>query len=218
MDHAFRGPLSSPSTACATGLHAVGEAYRALQRREAPLMLAGSTEACLDAVSLNGFCRMRALSTRFNDRPAAASRPFDAERDGFVLGEGAGVLRSGRCCACAGGLRLSAALQPDVSIHTPRPTSVRSAGVLVLETLEHAAARGAPIVAEVRGFGLSADAHHISQPSPGGGGAALAMQRALRDAGAEAGAVQYVNAHATSTPQGDDVELAAITRVRSWRS
>lgn len=91
MDNGFRGPMSSVSTACATGLHAIGQAFAALQRGDAPMMLAGSTEACIDAVSLNGFCRMRALSTRFNDSPASASRPFDVARDGFVMGEGAGA-------------------------------------------------------------------------------------------------------------------------------
>lgn len=138
-------------------------------------MLAGSAEACLDAVSINGFCRMKALSTAFNGTPAAASRPFDRRRDGFVMAEGAGVL--------------------------------------VLETLLHARARGAVPLAELRGFGSSGDAHHITQPPPGGHGAALAMRRALARSGLGPEDVHYVNAHATSTQLGDAAELRAIAAV-----
>lgn len=175
IDHGLRGPNAAPATACATGLHAVGEAFRQVQRGEATVMLAGSGESCIDATSINGFCRMKALSTSFNSAPHVASRPFDACRDGFVMAEGAGVL--------------------------------------VLEEREHALRRGASILAEIRGFGMSGDAHHITSPSSAGHGAALAMQRALRHSGMSLEDVRYINAHATSTPLGDAVEQKAIGMV-----
>lgn len=192
--HGLRGPNHAASTACATGLHAVGDAFRMLQRGEAAVALAGATEAAVDAIALGGFARLKGLSTActaalsstnddFNHHPAArdaarSSRPFDRQRDGFVLGEGAAVL--------------------------------------VLEDLEHARARGAKAYAEVRGYGLSGDACHVTQPHVRGLGAALAMRRALRSGGEAATArLRHINAHATSTPMGDDVEALAISRVLS---
>jgi 3-oxoacyl-[acyl-carrier-protein] synthase II len=168
------GPNYATVSACATGGHAIGEASEAIRRDDADIMVAGGTEACLYEGLIGGFAAMRALSTR-NDDPAAASRPFDAGRDGFVCGEGAGVL--------------------------------------VLEDLEHARARGAEPLAELVGYGATADASHITLPAPGGAGAVRAARRALEKAGIAPSAVDHVNAHATSTPEGDKSELQAIRTI-----
>ncbi|MGC8489574.1 MAG: beta-ketoacyl-ACP synthase II [Clostridia bacterium] len=168
------GPNVTTTTACASSGHALGEALRAIQQDEADVVLAGGTEAVLLPVALAGFCSMRALSTR-NDDYEHASRPFDRDRDGFVMGEGAGFL--------------------------------------VVEEWEHAKRRGAPIFAELVGFGRSADAFHIVEPHPDGTGATLAMERALADAGLAPEDIDYINAHGTSTPLGDASETGAIKRV-----
>lgn len=165
------GPNLAVSSACASGGHALGEAWEMIRRGDADVMIAGSSEAALHEVLVGGFAAMRALSTR-NDDPAAASRPFDRGRDGFVIGEGAGVV--------------------------------------ILEALEHARARGAVPLAELVGYGASADAHHITAPAPGGTGAARAVRRALEKAGLTLDDVDHVNAHATSTPEGDRAELEML--------
>jgi len=169
-----RGPNSAPATACTTGLHAVGDAFRLVQTGYADAMIAGGAEAVISPLAVAGFAAMRALSTR-NEEPEKASRPWDKDRDGFVIGEGAGIL--------------------------------------VLEELESALARNAPIYAEIIGYGMSADAYHLSAPHPEGDGAVLVMQRALADAGVEASQIGYLNAHGTSTPLGDLGEVKAIHRV-----
>jgi 3-oxoacyl-[acyl-carrier-protein] synthase II len=165
------GPNLAVSSACATGGHALGEAWEMIRRGDADVMIAGSSEAGIHEVLVGGFAAMRALSTR-NDDPAGASRPFDRGRDGFVIGEGAGAV--------------------------------------ILEALEHARARGAVPLAELVGYGASADAHHITLPAPGGAGAARAVARALEKAGLSVDDVEHVNAHATSTPEGDRTELEML--------
>jgi len=165
------GPNLSISTACATGNHSIGEAFRVIQRGEADLMIAGGAEAAITPLGLAGFCSMRALSTR-NEEPEKASRPFDRERDGFVIGEGAGVV--------------------------------------VLEELNRARKRGATILGEIIGFGMTADAYHITQPIQDGRGIKEAMLRALKDAGVSPQEVDYINAHGTSTPLNDRIETQAI--------
>ncbi|MBX6377391.1 MAG: beta-ketoacyl-ACP synthase II [Clostridia bacterium] len=169
-----RGPNETVTTACASSANAAGEAFRMIQRGDADVIITGGTEAPFSRIALAGFANMKAVSTR-NDEPERASRPFDALRDGFVMGEGAGAL--------------------------------------VLESEEHARRRGARVYAEVVGYGLTADAHHVTQPPPDGEGGARSMRRALADAGLEPTAVDYINAHGTSTPQGDVGESRAIRAV-----
>ena len=174
MRFGAKGPNSSVVTACATGNHAIGDSYEILQRGDADVMIAGGSEAIIIPLTIAGFCSMKAMSTR-NDEPTKAMRPFDATRDGFVCGEGAGIV--------------------------------------VLETLEHAQARDARIYAEIVGYGMTGDAHHMTAPDPQGDGAARAMAAALRDGGLEPAAVGYINAHGTSTPYNDKFETLAIKRV-----
>ena len=174
MRYKLKGPNSAVVTACATGNHAIGDAFKIIQRGAADVMLAGGSEAIITELCVAGFAQMKALSTR-NDEPERASRPFDADRDGFVVGEGAGIV--------------------------------------VLEGLEHARRRGARIYAEVVGYGMTADAHHMTAPDPEGDGAARAMAGALDDAGLRPEAVGYINAHGTSTPYNDRTETQAIKRV-----
>ncbi|WP_411704462.1 beta-ketoacyl-ACP synthase II [Edaphovirga cremea] len=172
IKHQFKGPIGAPVTACAAGVQAIGDAVRMIRNDEADIALCGGAEASIDTVSLGGFAAARAMSTGFNDRPEAASRPFDRDRDGFVMGEGAGML--------------------------------------VIESLEHALARGATPLAEIVGYGTSADAYHMTSGAEDGNGAGRAMRLALRQAGIEPQDVQHLNAHATSTPVGDIGELNAI--------
>ena len=174
MRFGARGPNSSVVTACATGNHAIGDAMRIIQRNDADVMIAGGSEAIILPLTFAGFCQMKAMSTR-NDDPERASRPFDAARDGFVCGEGGGLL--------------------------------------VLESLDHALARDARIYAEVVGYGMTGDAHHMTAPDPEADGAARAMSLALRDAGVEPTSVGYINAHGTSTLYNDKSETMAIKRV-----
>jgi len=170
----LRGPNFATCSACATANHAIGEAWRTIKMGDAQVMLAGGSEAAVIPIGIAGFCAMRAMSTR-NDDPKHASRPFDKDRDGFVMGEGAGVL--------------------------------------VLEELEHAKQRGAQIYCEIAGYGNTADAHHLTAPSPGGEGAARCMKMALRTGGLNLEDVNYINAHGTSTPVGDVCETQAIKSV-----
>jgi len=170
----LKGPNFATVSACASGAHAIGVAFQTVRRGDADVMVAGGAEAAICPIAVGGFANMKAISSR-NDEPKRASRPFDAERDGFVLGEGAGIV--------------------------------------VLEELEHAKARGAHIVAEVVGFGATSDAFHITAPAPGGEGAARAMKEALRDAELAPGDIDYINAHGTSTPLNDKYETAAVKSV-----
>jgi 3-oxoacyl-[acyl-carrier-protein] synthase II len=169
-----KGPNSATCTACTTSAHAVGDSFRLIQRGDADAMIAGGSEAAITPLGVGGFSAMRALSTR-NDDPAHASRPFDKDRDGFVIGEGSGIV--------------------------------------ILEELERARRRGAPIYCEVVGYGMSSDAYHISAPCEDGDGAMRVMNRTLKDAGVPPSVVDYVNVHGTSTPQGDRVEVLALKRV-----
>jgi len=171
----FKGPNHAVVTACSTGAHAIGDAARLIQLDEADVMIAGGAEAAVCRLGVAGFAASRALSTHFNDTPEKASRPWDQDRDGFVMGEGAGIV--------------------------------------VLEELEHAKARGAKIYAEVIGYGMSGDAHHITAPSEDGSGAFRAMRNALNRAGVNAEDIDYINAHGTSTPLGDEIELGAVKRL-----
>ncbi|MBI3668358.1 MAG: beta-ketoacyl-ACP synthase II [Acidobacteria bacterium] len=174
-----RGPNSATATACSASAHAVGDSFKIIERGAAEVMICGGAEAAVTPMGIGGFAAMRALSTR-NDEPARASRPFDAERDGFVVGEGAGVL--------------------------------------ILESLEHAQRRGANILAEAAGYGMSGDAYHITQPSENGDGAYRVMMAALKDAKVLPDVVGYVNAHGTSTPLGDAIETVALHRVFGERA
>ncbi len=173
--HGYRGPNHAVVTACATGAHAIGDAARLIAWGDADMMVAGGAEAAICRVGIAGFCALRALSTNFNDTPTRASRPYDKDRDGFVMGEGAGVV--------------------------------------ILEEYEHAKKRGAKIYAELAGYGLSGDAHHMTSPAEDGNGGYRAMEMALKRAEMPVEAIDYVNAHGTSTPMGDEIEIKAVRRL-----
>jgi 3-oxoacyl-[acyl-carrier-protein] synthase II len=175
INHGFKGPVHAVVTACATGAHAIGDAARMIMLDDADVMVAGGAEGAVSRLGMSGFAAMRALSTGFNDTPQRGSRPYDKDRDGFVMGEGAGIV--------------------------------------VLEELEHAKKRGARIYAEVVGYGMSGDAYHLAAPAEDGNGAFRAMRMALKRAGLDASDIDYLNAHGTSTPLGDEIELGAVKRL-----
>jgi len=175
IKHGFKGPNHAPVTACATGAHAIGDAARLIKYGDADVMVTGGAESALCRLGIAGFAAMKALSTSYNDTPTRASRPWDKGRDGFVMGEGAGVL--------------------------------------VIESLEHAQKRGAKIYAEILGYGLAGDAYHLTAPAEDGSGGFRAMRGALRDAGLNLDQIDYINAHGTSTPKGDEIELGAVKRL-----
>lgn len=175
IKHGLKGPNHAVVTACSSGAHAIGDAARMVALDDADIMVAGGAEAAISRIGMAGFAACRALSTGFNDEPQRASRPYDKDRDGFVMGEGAGMV--------------------------------------ILEELEHARKRGAKIYAEIKGYGMSGDAHHITAPAEDGNGGYRSMQMALKRAGLMPSDIDYVNAHGTSTPLGDEIELRAVERL-----
>jgi 3-oxoacyl-[acyl-carrier-protein] synthase II len=175
IKHGFRGPNHAVVTACSSGAHSIGDASRMIMLDDADVMVAGGAEAAICPVGIAGFSQAKALSTNFNDEPTRASRPYDKARDGFVMGEGAGVV--------------------------------------ILEELEHAKKRGAKIYAEVIGYGMSGDAHHVTAPAPDGSGGFRSMSAALKRSGLGIDQIDYVNAHGTSTPMGDEIELGAVRKL-----
>jgi len=175
IKYGFKGPNHAPVTACSTGAHAIGDAARMIMLDDADVMVAGGAESALCGVGMAGFAQAKAMSTNFNDEPHRASRPWDRDRDGFVMGEGAGIV--------------------------------------VLEEYEHAKKRGATIYAEICGYGMSGDAYHVTSPAPDGNGGFRSMQMAVKRAEIDVADIDYVNAHGTSTPMGDDIELNAVRRL-----